>query len=178
MSQISVTTKASRKRDKTWYYLEWDKGADQRRAAGIFTYLSPKSQTQKNHNMEARSLLEVKKSQLTIEFQSIGTAYIPSHKFRLNFLDYYYEFVEANKRKGNPHLEGSLSKFRTFLGNGPIFPLDVAENLCKRFKAYLNDTLTGKTPLDHPGQNWEAGGSDASPPCPDHPERKAPEVDS
>jgi len=149
MSQISVTTRPSRKGGKTWYYLEWGKAPDQRRAAGIFTYDSPKSQTQKNHNKEAFALLEVKKSQLTIEFQSIGTAYIPSHKFKLNFLDYYDEFVETNKRKGNRHLEGSLSKFRRFWGKGRLSPIDVTENLCTRFKAYLNDTLTGKTPLDY-----------------------------
>jgi integrase len=149
MSQITVTTKVSRKGDKTWYYLEWGKEADQRRAAGIFSYLTPKSQTQKNHNKEALALLEVKKSQLTIEFQFIGTAYIPGHKFKYNFLDYYQEFVNTNKRKGNRHLEGSLSKFRAFLPNRVISPLDVTENLCKRFKAHLNDTLTGKTPLDY-----------------------------
>jgi len=134
---------------KTWYYWEWGKASDQRRAAGIFTYDSPKSQTHKNHNKEAFALLEVKKSQLTIEFQSIGTAYIPSHKFKLNFLDYYDEFVETNKRKGNRHLEGSLLKFRTFVGKRQLSPIDVTENLCARFKAYLNDTLTGKTPLDY-----------------------------
>lgn len=149
MSQISVTTRLSRKGDKTWYYLEWGKAPDQRRAAGIFTYDSPKSQTQKNHNKEAFALLEVKKSQLTIEFQSIGTAYIPSHKFKANFLDYYATYVETNKRDGNRHLEGSLSKFRTFLGKKQISPLDITENLCSRFQIFLNDGLTGKTPLDY-----------------------------
>jgi hypothetical protein len=81
MSQISVTTKPSRLGKKTWYYLEWGKAPDQRRAAGIFTFIAPKSQTEKNHNKEAFALLEVKKSQLTLEFQSIGTAYISSLQY-------------------------------------------------------------------------------------------------
>jgi integrase len=149
MSQISVTTKPSRCGKKTWYYLEWGKGVDQRRAAGVFTFVAPKSQTEKNHNKEAFGLIEVKKSQLTLEFQSIGTAYIPSHKFKHNFLDYYQDFVEANKRKGNRHLEGSLSKFRQFVGKKHVSPLDITENLCKLYKDYLNDSLTGKTPLDY-----------------------------
>jgi hypothetical protein len=97
MSQISVTTKLSRKGEKTWYYLEWGKAADQRRAAGLFTYINPKSQIEKNHNKETIALLEVKKSQLIIEFQSIGTTYIPNHKFKHSFLDYYQGYVDAIK---------------------------------------------------------------------------------
>jgi hypothetical protein len=97
-------------------------------------FIAPKSQTEKNHNKEAFALLEVKKSQLTLEFQSIGTAHIPSHKFKHNFLDYYHDFVEANKRKGNRHLEGSLSKFRLFVGKKHVSPLDITVS-CKSSSA-------------------------------------------
>lgn len=131
------------------YYFEWGKATDQRRAAGMFTFRSPKTQTEKNHNKEAFALLEVKKSQITLEFQSIGTAYIPSHKFKHSFLDFYQDFVDTNKRKGNRHLEGSLAKFKQFVGNKHLSPLDVTENLCKLFQGYLNNNLTGKTPLDY-----------------------------
>ena len=149
MSQITVSTKPSRDGKKTWYYLEWGKLANQRRAAGLFTYQDPKTQTEKNHNKEATALLEVKKSQLTLDYQSIGTSYIPRHKFKYNFLDYYLNFVEENKRKGNRHLQGSFSKFRAFIGKNHVSPIDIDENRCKLFKDHLNDTLTGKTPLDY-----------------------------
>jgi hypothetical protein len=78
---------------KTWYYFEWGKAADQRRAAGIFTYTPAKNQTQPSHNKEAKSTLEIKKSQLRIDYQAIGTGYIPSHRFKHNFLDFYQDFV-------------------------------------------------------------------------------------
>jgi integrase len=149
MNQICVTTRPSRSGNKTWYYLEWGKAPDQRRAAGIFTYSPAKNQTQRNHNKEAEAILEIKKSQLTIDFQAIGTGYIPSHRFKHNFLDFYQDFVDTNARKGNRHLEGSLSKFKTFVKRDKAAPIEITENLCNLFRAHLQDTLTGKTPLDY-----------------------------
>ncbi|MBA4167600.1 MAG: hypothetical protein H0X41_08685 [Chitinophagaceae bacterium] len=83
---IQISTKTFRNGLKKWYYLEWGKGPDERKAAGIFTYAEPKDQIQKNHNKEALALLETKKSHLTIEQQSTGTAFIPAHRFKNNFL--------------------------------------------------------------------------------------------
>lgn len=148
---IQITGKVSRNGEKKWYTFEWGKGGDQRKAAGIFTYVRPKDQIQKNYNKEALALLETKRSQLTIDQHSIGTPFIPSHKFKQNFLDYYAEFVENNKRKGNRHLEGSLEKFKLFVGKARILPLEITENLCTRFRTYLLDRLTGKSPSDYFG---------------------------
>jgi hypothetical protein len=148
---IQITGKVTRNGEKKWYTFEWGKAADQRRAAGIFTYVRPKDQIQKNHNKEATALLETKRSQLTIEQQSIGTPFIPSHKFKDNFLDYYADFVENNKRKGNRHLEGSIEKFRLFVGKSRILPSDITENFCTRFRTFLLDRLTGKSPSDYFG---------------------------
>lgn len=149
MNQICVTTRPSRDGKKTWHYFEWGKAADQRRAAGIFTYSPAKNQTQRNHNKEAEAVLEIKKSQLTIEYQSIGTGYIPSHRFKHNFLDFYKDFVETNARPGNRHLQGSLSRFREFIKRDRLAPIEVTENLCNLFRAYLQDRHTGRTPLDY-----------------------------
>jgi len=48
----------------------------------------------RTHNKEALALLQIKKGQVIIERQSIGTPFIPSHKFKANFLQYYQEYVE------------------------------------------------------------------------------------
>jgi hypothetical protein len=71
---------------------------------------------EKNHNKEALILVDTKKSELLLEQQSIGTGFIPSHKFKANFLDYYADFVKNNVRKGNRHLQNSYTQFRQFLG--------------------------------------------------------------
>lgn len=59
---------------------------------GFLFYKNPKDQIQKNHNKEALILLEVKKSQLILTQQATGTAFIPSYKFKKNFLEYYEEY--------------------------------------------------------------------------------------
>ncbi len=93
---IIITSKASRNKQKVWYTFEWGKSPDQRRAAGVFTYVTCKNQIERNHNREAFALLETKKSQLILEHQSVRTPYIPSHRFKANFLDYYEEFIRSN----------------------------------------------------------------------------------
>ncbi|MCC7526647.1 MAG: hypothetical protein IT250_17615 [Chitinophagaceae bacterium] len=59
----------NRKGDKIFYYYDPGREKVQRPATGIFTYAKPKDQIQKNHNKEALSILETKKSQLIIESQ-------------------------------------------------------------------------------------------------------------
>lgn len=73
--------------DKITFYYDFGRGAGQRPSTGVFIYTKPKDQIQKNHNKEALALLETKKSQLIIEKQAIGSAFIPSHKFKSNFLE-------------------------------------------------------------------------------------------
>jgi hypothetical protein len=112
---IEISTKVTRNGQKIWYTYEWGKGPGERKAAGVFTYKKPKDQIQKNHNKEAVALLETKKSQMVIDQQSIGTPFIPKHRFKETFLDYYANFVEENKRPGNRHLQGSLNQFKLFI---------------------------------------------------------------
>jgi hypothetical protein len=100
---IEITGKVSRNGEKKWYTYEWGKGPGDRKAASIFTYTKPKDQIQKNHNKEAMALLEAKKSQLTIEHQSIGTPYIPTHRFKANFIDYYAGPINATGPRTNPN---------------------------------------------------------------------------
>ncbi|HEX7904695.1 MAG TPA: site-specific integrase [Chitinophagaceae bacterium] len=144
---MNILKRTNKKGDKiTFYYDFGGRGAGQRPSTGIFIYKKPKDQIQRNHNKEALALIETKKSQVIIEKQAIGSAFIPSHKFRQNFLEYYEEYVEQNKRKGNRHLSNSLTQFKLFINGDFISPVDITENLCKRFRQYLLDKFTGETP--------------------------------
>ncbi|SKA46729.1 Site-specific recombinase XerD [Chitinophaga eiseniae] len=146
---MNLLKRKNAKGDKTYYYYDFGRGKGQRPATGIFVYTKPKDQTQKNHNKQALALLEVKKSQAIIEQLSIGTAYIPPHKFKDNFLDYYEEYVNTHRRDGNRHLQNSLNQFRLFLDTKFISPMDITEVLCKNFRRYLLDKYTGETPSDY-----------------------------
>ncbi|MGN6436643.1 MAG: site-specific integrase [Agriterribacter sp.] len=146
---ITITTKTSRNGLKKWYYFEWGKAADQRKAAGMFTWITPRNQVEKNYNKEIRSLLDTKLAELILEKQAVGSGFIPAHKFKTNFLDYYEEYVKNNIRKGKRHLEQSLKQFRTFIGKEFISPSDITENLCVRFRQHLLDHFNGDTPSNY-----------------------------
>lgn len=105
----------NRKNDKIYYYYNLGRGKGQRPSTGIFTYVKPKDQIEKNHNKEVLSILKTKDSQKIIESQAVGTPYIPKHKFKENFLDYYSEYITLNKKKGNRHLENSFTQFKDIL---------------------------------------------------------------
>lgn len=146
---IIVTTKISRDHTKVWHYFEWGKKSGQRKATGIFTWAKPKDNSQKAYNKEALVILETRRSQLVIEKQAIATGYLPSHKKKDNFFDYYQEYVKNNERVGNRSLSASLAAFIAFWGKERISPMDITENLCERFRAYLLDNLKGETPGDY-----------------------------
>jgi integrase len=146
---MNFVKRTNRSGDKIYFYYDFGREKGQRPSTGVFIYAKPKDQVQKNHNKESLKLLEVKKSQLILERQSIGTGYIPAHKIKANFFDYYQEFANNNKRKGNRHLENSLMHFKSFLQKDFIAPIDVTEDLCKRFRQYLLDNFNGDTPANY-----------------------------
>jgi len=139
----------NKKGDKIIFYHDFGRGKGQRPSTGIFIYKRPKDMIQKNHNKEASALLELKKSQLIIESQAVGTGFIPKHKFKTNFIDYFEEYVKLNKRDGNRHLSNSLTQFKAFVENDFVSPVDITHNYCKRFRQYLLDKFTGETPANY-----------------------------
>lgn len=143
---MNILERENRTGDKIMFYYDFGRGPGQRPSTGIFIYKKPNNQIQKNHNKEALALLETKKSQVIIEQQAIGSAFIPSHKFKINFLEYFEEYAKQNERKGNRHLKNSLKHFKSFIDKDFISPIDITENFCKRFRQYLLDKFTGETP--------------------------------
>lgn len=143
---MNILKRKSAKGDKITFYYDFGRGAGQRPSTGVFIYTKPKDQIQKNHNKEALALLETKKSRCIIEKQAIGSAYIPKHKFKENFVDYYEEYLALNKRNGNRHLKNSFTQFKLFIDRDFIAPIDITENFCKRFRQFLLDKYTGETP--------------------------------
>src|SRR3954471_2819524 len=109
---MNILQRPNRKGDKIFFHFDLGRGKGP--STGVFIYAHPKDKIQKNHNKQALALLETKKSQLTIEQQAIGSAFIPAHKFKANFMEYYEEYVKQNARKRNRHLKNSLEQFKLF----------------------------------------------------------------
>lgn len=143
---IIITTKPSRDKTKIWYYIEWGKQRGQRLSTAIFTFNKPKDRIEKNHNKEAKFILESKRSQMVLDQQAINSGYLPQHKIKGNFLEYYEAYIKKNKLKGNRHLKNSLSAFKKFLGKEYLSPIDISEDLCKQFRDFLLNKYNGETP--------------------------------
>jgi len=75
---MNILQRPNHKGDKIFFHFDLGCGNGQRPSTGVFIYAHPKDQIQKNHNKQALALLETKKSQLIIEQQAIGSAFIPA----------------------------------------------------------------------------------------------------
>ena len=146
---IRIANTLSHDKTKFWYKIELGRGRGQRIKTGIYTYVNPKTQVEKSHNREAFIILEMKRSQMVLDQQSIATGYIPQHRYKANFFDFYQEFVDLNKRNNNRHLENSLNALRKFHKKNILPPSEITEEFATRFRQYLLDTYNGETPLDY-----------------------------
>lgn len=146
---MNFIKRLNRAGDKIMFHYDFGRGPGQRPATGLFIYTHPTSPIQKNHNRETLAMLEIKKAQAIVESQAIGTGYIPNHKVKRNFLDYYVEYVENNKRHGNRHLVCCFTKFKKFIKREFLSPTEVTYDFCFRFRRYLLDCLTGETPQNY-----------------------------
>jgi hypothetical protein len=84
---ISIKPRLATDAKKVFYSLEWGRIKGQRVATGIFTYVKPANQIEKNHNKEAREILKRKRSQLILERQTIHSGYIPERGARIGIKD-------------------------------------------------------------------------------------------
>jgi integrase/recombinase XerD len=134
---------------KVRYTIEWGKGAGQRITTGIFTYANPKNASEKNHNKESLAILENRKSKMILDRQSIGSNYIPSHKIKSNFLDFYNDYVKKNARVGSRHLPASQTQFKKYLKTDFVSASDITEDTCESFRSYLLKNYNGETPANY-----------------------------
>lgn len=147
---MTIGERKNRKGDKIYFHFDTGKrGKGGRIFTGIYIYTSPENRIERNFNKEALALLEVKKSEYTLERLAIGSSYIPLHKLKVNFLDFYQEYVKSHSTTANRHLNCSLSHFKAFTGRSFIPPVDITEDLCKQFNKYLLQRLHGDTPSNY-----------------------------
>ncbi|MEO6963998.1 MAG: site-specific integrase [Puia sp.] len=146
---MTIEERQSDNGKKTYYRFKWANGPKDKMSAGVFTYTKPRTQIEKNHNKEALTILEIKRSQLVIDRQSIGTGYIPAHRYKSNFIDFFDDFVKKNARVGKRHLHASFVHFKEFVKKQSLPPLEVTEEFCTRFRNYLLDKFNGDTPMNY-----------------------------
>ena len=143
---VTVTPRRMHDSEKIYYTFEWGKKPGQRKASGIFTYASPSTPIEREHNKKANRILAVKRAQLMLDWQAIGTGLIPTHWLQANFLDFYTDYVDRNQRFDHRRLSISLTQFKRFINSDFLSPHDSTADLCLRFRQYLLERFNGYTP--------------------------------
>jgi len=145
---ITIHPRLSRSSKKTYYSLQWGKAKGQRVATGVFTYAKPVTQLEKNHNKEALAILEMKRSQLVLDRQSLGTNYVTQHKLKKNFVEYYASLTRMCNDLSRS-FPCSLGAFKNFIGREYISPGEITEKFCLEYREYLLKKYNGETPADY-----------------------------
>ena len=81
---------------------------------------------------------------MIIESQAIGSAYIPNHKVKINFIDYYENYIKENRPAGNRQLETSLIAFKRFIKKDFISAGEITENACETFRITYSNIIMEK----------------------------------
>lgn len=134
---------------KVYYTFEWGKKPGQRKASGVFTYTGPATPIEREHNKEALRVLAVKRAHLILDWQAVGTGLIPMHRLQANFIDFYVDYVELNKRFDPRRLPISFAQFKRFINKDFLSPHDLTTDLCLRFRQYLLEHYNGYTPSSY-----------------------------
>ncbi len=78
---MNIGKRLNDKGDKYLYFFDYGRGKGQRPSTGLLSYVKPKNEAEKQHNVETKSLLAVKKGQVILDHLAIGSSFIPQHKF-------------------------------------------------------------------------------------------------
>lgn len=146
---MTIVERPNKSNTRVYYYEEWGRGKGDRATLNIFTYVNPKTSLEKKHNEETFRILAVKRSEAILDQQAVGTAYIPSHRFKANFFAYIEEYISNHRRKGNRHLKCSYTQFKAFIGKDFLPPIEVTEDKLTNFRDYLLKNFTGDTPANY-----------------------------
>ncbi|RFM27003.1 site-specific integrase [Deminuibacter soli] len=147
---MKIGKRKSDKGDRYIYYYDLGRDKGQRPQTGDYTWVKPKTPAERQHNKVTLELLKVKESNYVVDQQAIGTGYVPPHRLKANFLDFYAEYAKDNATPGNRHLSNSLTQLQLFLdGKNQLAPIAINEDFCKRFRAYLKKKFTGDTPSNY-----------------------------
>lgn len=146
---VVISSKTSRDKSKTWYYLEWGKAAGQRRATGIFTYSKPSDRIQRDFNRQQLQILASAQAELTLKMNAQQSGPVIMRSKHKNFFDYCDEYAANNKVEGNRHLENCVAQWKKFHQAPVLLAGDITEEYCLSFRMYLLKNFKGETPANY-----------------------------
>lgn len=114
-------------------------------------YLNDKPSTpeERQKNKDNLALAESIRSKRENEIKSTEYGFIPAFKSKINFFEYFQEYVDNYQNKDVRLVVAALKHFKAFVGTDHILAKDISEDLLIRFKKHLDDNFNGETPHNY-----------------------------
>lgn len=141
--------------DKIALYLVYHiNGKRYRENLELQIYKRPKDVFEKKHNEDTKNLAESIRSKKEQLLNASDIEVTPSFIRKINFIDFYKNYVENYTKKDVRMMQASLKYFKAFLDKRKIktiLPKDVNKLLCSDYFEFLKDDcgLSGETPADY-----------------------------
>lgn len=116
-----------------------------------FLGLSFKDRDTKDFKKEQQELAESIKAKRQLELQATEYGFIPKHKRRANFNDYYQTFIHSYKKNDVRMFYCAYEKFSEFTQYRRLSAYQITYNLLSDFKEFLTTEagLSGETPQNY-----------------------------
>lgn len=112
----------------------------------------PTSPIDRLKNKENRELAESIRNRRAQELEGSEYQIAPKYQNRVDFLEYYQNFIDSYKKKDKRVITSSLTKFKEFLKESKIKGLSinqVNESLVMNFRDFLLEKLNGESPANY-----------------------------
>ena len=130
------------------YYLDIWHGEKRRYEFLKLYQVKARTQEEKEQNQKVKELAESIRAKREIELTSSDYDIIPKFKRNTDFLAYFEHFYTNYQNKDERLVKGAFTHFSIFIQERDLKYLPVKnldEQICRDFKAYLEDHLNGET---------------------------------
>lgn len=106
----------------------------------------PKGFLEKEDNRITLSLAEDIRMKRESEIKHSEHGFISPHKKKINFIDYFDNYINSYKKADIRMLNGALNNFKEFINTSYIRPLEITETLIESFRDFLLNKYNGQSP--------------------------------
>ena len=125
-------------------------GSRERENLGMYLFTKPRGELEREHNKQTKDLAERIRASRSIQLNEEEHGLRDRAKRKINFLEYYQNFIDTYSKKDVKPVKASLKYFKDFIGaKTKILPSVVTEQLCMDYRSYLDTKLSGETPRDY-----------------------------
>ncbi len=110
---------------------------------------NPKNAEERNEYIERLRLAESIRSQREKILLTKGEGLRAIHLKKINFLDYFQNYLDSYKNKDIRLVRACFSHFKDYVNADFLLPAEVTEDFVKGFKEHLEENLNGDTPYNY-----------------------------